>query len=185
MKYIPIVIVLMLAFIGCDPVKELDWDRTAKEQRLRIGNRIKVDGLAFGLPVYELKDMWVQKSRSIELNSMWVKKNWGIELDLWTYNPDALVDENNPHNPKNPNVPIGAVICTIYNPSYNETLKRLWDIYPDTAKLGASPFKKHRFEIVGRIHSFKRAVRPTADDTQPDISLTAVRIHVENLRLIE
>ena len=115
MKYIPIVIVLMLAVIGCDPVKELDWDRTAKEQHLRIGNRVKVDGLAFGLPVYELKDMWV-------------KKNWGIELDLWTYNPDALIDENNPHNPKNPNAPIGAVICTIYNPSYNETLKRLWDI---------------------------------------------------------
>ena len=172
MKNIAIVIVVTLAVIGCDPVKELDWDRTAKEQHLRVGNRIKVDGLAFGLPVYELKDMWV-------------KKNWGTEMDLWTYNPDAPIDENNPHNPINPNAPIGAVICTIYNPTYNETLKRLRDIYPDTAKMGEYPTFRYRFEIVGRIHSFKRAVTPAGDDPEVDISLLTVRIYVESLTHIE
>ena len=172
MKYIPIVIVVMFAIIGCDPIKELDWDRTAKEQRLRIGNQVKVDALAFGLPVYELKDMWV-------------KKTWDTELDLWTYNPDAPVDENNPHNPKNPNAPIGAVICTIYNPSYNETLKRLWDIYPDTVKIGEYPTFRYRFEIVGRIHSFKRVVTPAGDDPEADISLTTVQINVKSLTLKE
>ena len=172
MKYIPIVIVVALAVIGCDPVKELDWDRTAKEQHLRIGNRVKVDALTYGLPVYELKDMWV-------------KKTWGTELLFWTYNPDDRSYEDNPVISINPNAPIGTVIGTIYNPMHNPVLRELRDTYPDTAKLGASPFKKHRFEIVGRIHSFKRAVRPTADETQPDISLTAVRIHVESLTLKE
>lgn len=172
MRYIAPLLFWVIVLAGCDPVKELDWDRTAKDQRLRIGNRVRVDGLTYGLPVYELKDMWV-------------KKTWGIELDLWTYNPDDRSYENNPVISINPNAPIGVVIGTIYNPMHNETLTKLRDTYSDTAKLGESPFKKHRFEIIGRIHSFKRAIRPTADETQPDISLTAVRIHVDSITLKE
>ena len=178
MKYIPIVIVLMLAIsvTGCDPLKELDWDRTAKEQRLRIGNQVKVDALVYNLPVYELK-----KNGNTEI--IWVKKNWDTTLDLWVYNPDAETPENDPYNPINPNAPIGTVICTLYNPMHNETLTKLRDMYPDTVKLGESSSMKRRFEITGRIHSFKRDIVPSADETQPDISLTAVRIHVDSLTL--
>ena len=43
MKYIAIAL-MMLTVIGCDPLKNLDWDKTAKEQRLRIGNQVKVEG---------------------------------------------------------------------------------------------------------------------------------------------
>ena len=172
MRYIAPLLFLVIVLAGCDPLKDLDWDRTAKDQHLRIGNRVKVDALAYGLPVYELKDMWV-------------KKTWGTELDLWTYNPDAHVDENNPHNPLKPNAPIGAVICTIYNPTYNETLKPLRDLYPDTAKMGEYPTFRYRFEIIGRIHSFKRAVTPDGYDPDADVSLTTVRIHVDSLTLKE
>ena len=177
MKYIAIAI-MMLAVIGCDPVKDLDWDRTAKDQRLRIGNRVKVDGVAYGLSVYELK-----KNGNTEI--FWAKKNWDTTLDFWVYNPDAESPENDPYDPKNPNAPIGTVICTIYNPMHNEILMRLRDMYPDTVKLGESSPMKHRFEITGRIHSFKRDLVTSADETQPDISLTAVRIHAESLTLKE
>ena len=87
--------------------------------------------------------------------------------------------------PINPNAPIGTVIGTIYNPMHNETLTRLRDLHPDTATIYESPSIKHRFEVVGRIHSFKRDVVLNPDDTQPNISLTAVRIHVESLTHIE
>ena len=178
MKYIAIVIVVALTFIGCDPVKNLDWNRTVKEQRLRVGNQVKVDALVYNLPVYELK-----KNDNSEI--IWVKKNWDTTLDLWVYNPNAEPPENDPYNPINPNAAIGTVICTIYNPMHNEILMRLRDMYPDTVKLGESSPMKRRFEITGRIHSFKRDIVPSADDTQPDISLTAVRIHVESLTHIE
>ena len=170
MKYIGIAI-LMIAVIGCDPVKELDWERTAKEQGLRIGNQVKVDGVAYGLPIYEFK-------KSPNPESIRVKKTWGTELDFWVY-PD------NPTDDINPNAPIGTVIGTIYNPMHNETLMQLRDTYPDTITILENPHKKYQFELIGRIHSFKRAITPDADDTKPDISRTAVRIHVESVTHIE
>ena len=172
MRYIAPLLFLVIVLGGCDPVKELDWDRTAKDQHLRIGNRVRVDGLVYGLPVYEFK-------KTDNFKSIRVKKNWGTELHLRTFNP------NNPENDINPNAPIGTVIGTIYNPMYNETLTKLRDMHPDTATIYEYPLKKHRFEIIGRIHSFKRAVTPDADDTKPDRSLTAVRIHVESITLKE
>ena len=169
---------MMLAVIGCDPLKELDWDRTAKEQPLRIGNRLKVDGITYGLAVYELKAFTDSKD-------MWVKKNWDTTLELWTYNPNAPVNKTDLHNPINPNAPIGTVICTIHNPMHHPVLKELRDTYPDTVTWEEYPKFRYRFEIIGRIHSFQRATIRDADDTKPDISLTAVRIHVENLTHIE
>ena len=171
MKNVAIVIVVMLAVTGCDPLKDLDWDRTAKAQHLRIGNRVKVDGVAYGLPIYEFK-------KSPNPENISVKKNWGTELDFWVY-PDNVVDR------VDPNAPIATVIGTIYNPMHNETLTKLRDTYPDTITILENPHKKHRFEIIGRIHSFKRHITPDADDTKPDRSLTAVRIHVDSIRLIE
>ena len=153
MKHVVLMVIVALAFIGCDPVKNLNWDRTAKDQRLRIGNQVKVDGVIYGLPIYEFK-----KANNPENIS--VKKNWGTELDLRIYNPDNPIDDINP------NAPIGTVICTIYNPMHNETLMRLRDMRPDTATIYEYPLMKHRFEITGRIHSFKRVVTPSADETR-------------------
>lgn len=170
MKHVAIVIVL-LAVMGCDPVKNLDWDRTARDQGLRIGNQVKAEGVIYGLPIYEFK-----KTNNFEIVS--VKKTWGTELDFRIF-PDNSI------NDVNPNSPIGTVIGTIYNPMHNETLTQLRDMYPDEVKLLESPRLKHRFELIGRIHSFKRATKTSADDTMPDISLTAVRIHVESLKHVE
>ena len=171
MKHVAIVVFVILTLTGCDPVKELDWDTTARDQQLRIGNQVKVEGITYGLNIYEFK-----KTNNPENIS--VKKNWGTELDFWVY-PDNSI------NDVNPNAPIGTVIGTIYNPMHNETLKELRDTYPDTTTIFEYPNRKHRFEITGRIHSFKRATTPDADDTKPDKSLTAVRIHVESLTHIE
>ena len=162
---------LVIVIAGCDPVKNLDWDRTAKEQRLRIGNQIRAQGVTYGLPLYEYK-------KSDNPENLWLKKTWGTELDFWVY-PDNSI------NDINPNSPIETVIGTIYNPMHNETLKELRDTYPDTTTIFEFPNRKHTFEIIGRIHSFKRATTPDADDTKPDTSLTAVRIHVESLMHIE
>lgn len=178
MRYIAILLFLVITLVGCDPVKQLDWDRTAKDQHLRIGNRVKVSALAYNLPVYEFKGF-------TDPDKVWIKKKWDTELDLWTYNPDAYVDEVDTFDPANPNAPIGTVICTIYNPTYHPVLKPLRDTYPDTVKKGEYPKNKYRFEIIGRIHSFKRDIMPAGDDPEADISLTAVRINVESLTLKE
>ena len=171
MKHIAIVVFVILSITGCDPIKELDWDRTAKSQGLRVGNQVRVEGVAYGLPIYEFKKTNNPKNIS-------VKKTWGTELDFWVY-PDNVVDR------VEPNAPIATVIGTIYNPMHNETLKELRDTYPDTITILENPHKKHRFEIIGRIHSFKRDITPDADDTQPDVSRRAVRIHVESLTHVE
>ena len=70
---------------------------------------------------------------------------------------------------------------------FNEILTQLRDTYPDTTTISEFPRRKHLFEIIGRIYSFKRATTSvaTADDTLSDVSITTVRIHVEDLRLIE
>lgn len=88
-------------------------------------------------------------------------------------------------NDINPNAPIGTVICTIHNPMHNETLKALRKTYPDKIKVSEFPNVKHKFEVIGRIYSFQRAIAHDADTTKPDISLTAVRINVESLTLKE
>ena len=178
MRYIAPLLFVMLTVGGCDPTRNLDWEKTTEDQPLRIGNRLKVDGITYGLAVYELKAFTDSKD-------MWVKKNWDTTLDLWTYNPDAPVDKTDLHNPINPNAPIGTVICTIYNPMHHPVLKELRDTYPDTVTWDKYPKFRYRFEITGRIHSFKRAIIPDADHTKPDISLTAVRIHVETLTHVE
>ena len=180
MKKITLIFVwfVILTCIGCDPVKDLDWDRTAKSQGLRIGNRVKVDGIRWGLAIYTF-------NRSNLTDNLWFKETWDTELDLSIYNPDDPTHETNSMRPINPNAPIGTVICTIYNPMHNETLMRLRDTYPDTGIISELPSMKHRFEVVGRIHSFQRDLLPDADDTKPDISLTAVRIRVESLTLKE
>lgn len=172
MKYIAIAVFVLFACIGCDPVKSLDWNRTVKEQRLRVGNQIRVEGVSYGLGVYKFK-------KTDNYESVLVKKTWDTEMDLSIYPPD------NPVNDVNPNAPIGTVIGTIYNPMHNEVLTELRDMYPDERKMLEGPYLKHKFELIGRIHSFRRAITLSADDTQPDISLTAVRIHVESLTHIE
>ena len=171
MKHLIIVIILALAVIGCDPVKELDWDRTPKSQGLRVGNQVRVEGVTYGLNIYEFK-----KTNNFE--NLLIKKTWGTELDFRVY-PDNSI------NDINPNAPIGTVIGTIYNPMHNEVLTELRDMYPDERKMLEGPYLKHKFELIGRIHSFKRAIIPDADDTKPDKSLTTVRIHVESLTHVE
>ena len=171
MRYITIVIVVAMALVGCDPVKNLDWDRTARDQGLRIGNQVQVEGITYGLNIYKFK-------KTDNYENIFVKKTWDTEMNFWVY-PDNSI------NDINPNSPIGTVIGTIYNPMHNEVLTELRDMYPDEVKMLESPRLKHRFELIGRIHSFKRATKTSADDTMPDISLTAVRIHVESLKHIE
>ena len=172
MKHVAIVIIVALAFVGCDPVKDLDWDRTAKSQGLRVGNQVKVEGVSYGLGIYKFK-------KTDNYESVLVKKTWDTEMDLPIYPPD------NPVNDVNPNAPIGTVIGTIYNPMHNEVLTELRGMYPDERKMLEGPYLKHKFELIGHIHSFKRPITPDADDTMPDRSLTAVRIHVESLQHIE
>ena len=178
MRYIAPLLFLVIVIAGCDPVKELDWNKTAKDQGLRVGNRVRVEGIRYGIALYEFRN-------SDNPENLWFKKTWDTTLDLSIYNPDEATNENNPISPINPNAPIGTAICTIYNPSYHPILKELRDTYPNTVKMSKMPSRKHRFEFIGRIHSFKRKTVPNPDDTQPDFSLTAVRIHVDSITLKE
>ena len=86
MRYIAPLLFWVIVLAGCDPVKDLDWERTAKDQHLRIGNRVRVDGIRWGLALYTFK-------RSDLTDNLWYKKTWDTELDLSIYNPDEATNE--------------------------------------------------------------------------------------------
>lgn len=109
---------------------------------------------------------------------VWEKEQWGSKVHLSAYNPNEPDDAD-----FDPNAPIGSVICTIYNPSYYESLNRLRDTSPDKRKSGEYTLIKHRIEFTGTIYSFEREHIESHND-MPDSYLPCVRIHVENLTVV-
>ena len=69
---------------------------------------------------------------------------------MWAFNPDDLSDEFDA------NAPIGVVVCTIYNPSQDEAMRFLRELYPETAARGEYPTKSHVLRFVGRVSGFQR-----------------------------
>ena len=169
-----IVFVACVFLVACDPgVPNLDWNKTADQQNLKIGDSIIVEGVA-----YES----IGRNYKIEFDSdskiIWVKKSWESKTHTTIYNPNEPDDAD-----FNPNAPIGVVICTIYNPSAYEQLSRIDDMYPDKRKTGDYTKLKHRIKFTGKIYSFERELVEGYKD-KPDIYLACVRIHVSDLEVI-
>ena len=151
-------------------VKRLDWNKTAKEQGLKIGDTITIEGLIYSDDISREYD-W--KSDSDEDESVYIKKPWDAELHVPMYSR---------HYRQKPNVPIGVVVCTIFNPSAYEAMQKIDAMYPD--KTPESPYISHDIKFEGTIHSFKREIVETSSKEVPKVSLASVRIHVTDLELI-
>ena len=170
-----LLIVLPLFTLGCDSTKTLNWNKTASDQSLEVGDRIKVDAAVYGLPIYTTKSITPGKW-------IWIKQKWETQLGLSVYNPDDPTYQAT-LTPFNVHAPIGVVVCTIFNPSHNDDLNQLRNMYPDTAKQDDYPSMQHRIEVVGRISSFQRQTIPSLNESEADISLSAVRLNVEELKI--
>ena len=161
---------IFLMACGSD-APNLDWNKTAAQQNLKIGDAITVEGVVLSPVGRDIKIGWDSDN-----NLIWVKKEWESKINTSVYNPnkpdDALYD---------PNDPIGIVICTIYNPSAYEVLQRLDDMVID--KSPDYPELEHRIIFTGTIYSFERELVESHTD-KPDIYLACVRIHVSDLDVI-
>lgn len=94
--------------------KTLDWNKSASEQNLKIGDTISVEGIAYNIFPYEYKPRRVSGIGGVTYVAHLDRSFYfPPEHDILLYNPEQPVIT------KNPNVAIGAVVCTIYNPSYS------------------------------------------------------------------
>ena len=153
-------------------VKPLDWNKTAKEQGLKTGGTITIEGLIFSGDISREYD-WKSDSDEDESVYINIKKPWDAELHVPMYN---LLYQGKP------NVPIGVVVCTIFNPSAYEAMQEIDAMYPD--KTPEPPYISHTIKFEGTIHSFKREIVETSSEEVPKVSLASVRIHVTDLELI-
>ena len=171
MKHITLLLLFVVIIAGCDSMKKLDWTKRADQQGFAIGDTITVDATVWDLVSYISE----KKTDSY----MWTQRAWGSELAVWAFNPDDLSDEFDA------NAPIGVVVCTIYNPSQDEAMRFLRELYPDTAARGEYPTKSHVLRFVGRVSGFQRQTTPEMADGTPPMWLRAVQLSVDSVKVIE
>ena len=172
----------LLAMMGCDTTDKLDWERTANQQGLKIGDMIQVEGLCYDIARYKLaRNKDGRRIEDSETNQLvWHKQDWkdrNSKINLDVYNPAGDVNDE-----LNPLAPIGIVICTIYNPSFYESLNKLSDMYPEE-RVGGRNGLEHHIVFTGEIYSFEKYETP-AMSNQPMIYLNCVRIHVQDIQVI-
>lgn len=201
MKYFALVFFVFVVALGCESgTKKLDWSKTARAQKLQIGDSIIVEGIAYNIFDYEYTKRSVFPNRDrtdmIVRVARQSKKFFGLELFIPVYNP------NQPDVETNPDVPIGSVVCTVYNPKLNEEIKKLDEMYPSDVPLestadaieqnkrysGGSPPRdrnlssyliiQHKFLLTGTIQGFERR-------TLRGVSLACVDIEVSDIKVIE
>ncbi|MCY3743601.1 MAG: hypothetical protein OXH00_21520 [Candidatus Poribacteria bacterium] len=163
-----------------DTIKQLDWEKTASEQRLKIGDTIFVEGVTtdrlhrrYGRN-YDLvfnPDGGIIESKA---------KKWEMEIN-------AILDKPGPIKLyKDPNRPIGLVISTIYNPSAYNALRKIDDLYPPKIlKMSDLPGYEHRLKIKGEIFSFERETIESHSEDTPAYIVSCVRIEVLEIELID
>ena len=165
----------------------LDWNKTASEQNLKVGDVLTVEGIAYNIFNYEYKHRSVTgigHVQSVGLLERPIVLPPEISISLHSPDTEYVI--------RNPNVPIGAVVCTIYNPRFNENLayenREFNNLYPREIRLerkeSALAFAKmeyrdnkvyehvikrlsnyliveHKFQLTGTIQGFERSVLPS------------------------
>ena len=169
MKHITLLLLFVVISAGCDSMKKLDWTKRADQQGLAIGDTITVETTVWDLVSYTFE----KKADSY----MWTQRAWGSELAVWGFNPD------DPSYEFAANAPIGVVVCKIYNPSEDETMRFLRDLYPDTA--AEYPTQSHVLRFVGRVSGLQRQKTEKMADDKPPLSLRAVHLSVDSVTVIE
>ena len=208
MRYLALMVTTIMISLGCEStpkepkVKTLDWNKTASEQKLEVGDSIIIEGYAHNIVDYYLSERTIypnlEEGNYIVHEPRIFKKRWIDKKEIALYNPEQ------PNVKENPNVPIGSVIFTIFNPNHEENSKDLYDMYPywvrqETVKEAfnrgkyyvkyETQFKtdyngkirevniRHRFRVTGLIRSFSRK-------TLQGVSLRCIDIDLSNIEVI-
>lgn len=209
MENLASVLIALIVILGCEStpkapaLKTLDWNKTASEQELKIGDTIIVEGLAYDIVEYYYTNRRIFPSLTdlpyfVVHVPCAMSKTWNEEISIPLYNPEK------PDVKENPNVPIGSVVCVIFNPKYEEDLMALPEMYPrlirqETPKEGFSPARaraalrsefnsdytgpitllhiQHRFRFTGSIRGFSRK-------TLRSVSLPCIDIVVSGIEVI-
>ena len=206
MKYFALTLFVFFIVLGCQSEtktpkeqvpKVLDWNKAASEQNLKIGDTITVEGIAYNLFDYNYKERFVIDDyiRPASLQAV----DFSAKLSIPLYNPDA------PDVESSPKVPLGSVVCTVYNPMHNRYLKAMYMLYPFSVPLESKkdanyynyiekrrnqkrpPYNlslsdhlivQHKFQVTGTVQGFGRR-------TLRDVSLLCVDIEVSDLTVTE
>ena len=174
MKNMTLILSAIAIFFGCSNEPNLlDWNKTANQQNLEIGDTIRVEGEVYDKIGNPYKTNFDFGSENYLFQ---VKQGWEAKTHTSVYNPKEPDSSG-----FNPNAPIGVVICTIYNPSAYESLQRIDDMYPTKTKDFFTLV--HKFIFDGTIYSFEKEFVKGYQD-RPDAYLSSVRIHVTDLTYI-
>ena len=200
MKNLAFAFIAVLVTLGCESgPKILDWNKTSKEQKFKVGDTIVVEGLTINIVDYSdtngvviRRDPSGNPSGPLHVMAATSYKNeWNEKISIPLFNPEQLDIK------ENPNVPLGVVICTIYNPSHNKDLQVLYRMYPtfivQETKINAVgrhftphlvnlkrvyPDILHRFRFIGTIQSIERK-------TIGNVSLPSIEIDVSGITVID
>lgn len=179
--FLYVLIALAVIASGCDTPHKLDWDTTAKQQGLKLGDVLQVEGLCYDIVSYKVGEGEVNRFiEGYEIDELvFYRQDWKdrkSKIDVDVYNPDGDGGEFNP------TVPIGIVICTIYNPSFYESLDKLVDMYPEKA-VGTRNVIEHHITFTGEIYSFQK-YELSATKNKPARYYNCVRMHVQDIEVI-
>ena len=100
------------------------------EQELKVGDSIIVEGFGYDIVEYFLSQRHIvpQLTEPVYICKVNVPNlllmPWPEKLVIPFYNPEQ------PNVEENPNVPVGSVVCPIFNPNHIEDLKALYAMYP-------------------------------------------------------
>ena len=134
MKNLVFVFFVFLIAFGCESEpkgpKTLDWNKTTSEQQIEVGDTIVVEGITDNIVDYRNFDGYARDSFK-ETGEIFIRvptssrNSWDEEISIPLFNPEQ------PDVTESPNIPIGIVICTIYNPSHNKDLQIIYETYPE------------------------------------------------------
>ena len=152
--------VFCMAFAGCNSnPRLLDWNKTISQQKLKIGDSIRVRGEVYNTIGNPVK----------YVNKYWRKQGWQPKVYKSMYNPnyddDSVFD---------PNAHIGIVMCTIFNPSTYTSLQRIDDMYSTKSKV--YPLFAHTIVLTGTITEIGKRLETNSDNSQTYISSISIDI---------
>ena len=200
MKNLVFVFFVFLIAFGCESESEgpktLDWNKTASEQQVEVGDTIVVEGINDNIVDYENFDGFTRDNTDEETVEIFIRvaqsyrNSWDAEISIPLFNPEQ------PDVTESPNVPIGIVICTIYNPSHNKDLQTVYETYPEfvvqetridaasRAFRDSSFYGKHIHPLFLHRFRFTGTIRRIGRQTVERVSLHSLDIEVSDVVVI-
>ena len=200
MKNLVFVFFVFLIAFGCESEpkgpKTLDWNKTASEQQVEVGDTIVVEGITDNIVDYRNFDGSTTDYTDEETVEIFIRvptsyrNSWDEEISIPLFNPEQ------PDVTESPNAPIGIVICTIYNPSHNKDLQTIYERYPEfvvqetridaagRALRSSSFYGKHIHPLFLHRFRFTGTIRRIGRQKVESVSLHSLDIEVSDVVVI-